>query len=65
MSLEKTNILDFIKVLKKYNSNWMHDCCHCPIFNGECNDLASKGKCRAWEAIANKTDALKELEADL
>ena len=30
-------------------------------WNGECNNLASQGRCKAWQGISCKNNALKEL----
>ena len=60
--LEKTDIIDFINTINEFNNDTCADCCHCTVANGECYQIASQGRCNAWNSIDNKSEAIKKLE---
>lgn len=61
--IRKSNIVDFLSVIRIYNENWSSCCCSCRVQNRECNEVASEGRCRAWNGIPKKDEALAELTA--
>ena len=61
--IRKSNMVDFLSVIRRYNENWSSCCCSCRVLNGDCNKVASEGLCRAWNGIQKKDEALAELTA--
>lgn len=59
--LSYCGILDFLKVIKQLNSDWVNSCSRCSVPNGECHQLASEGRCNAWNEIKCKEKALSLL----
>lgn len=60
-ALEKAHVLKFLATLKKYNSSWVESCSNCSASNGECYMIAAQGRCKTWNGITDKEEAIKEI----